>query len=105
MQKWLYLLLTILLFSTYLTSCENSQYESTPPGKSHLDYEVTLPGKSRLDVVKNRGKLICGVEGGIPGFSYVDENGNYSGIDVDICRLTTNLIKALKSRTWLVQPT
>ncbi|MDJ0556050.1 MAG: amino acid ABC transporter substrate-binding protein [Microcoleaceae cyanobacterium MO_207.B10] len=74
MQKWLYLLLTILLFSTYLTSCENSQYESTPPGKS------------RLDIVKNRGKLICGVEGGIPGFSYVDENGNYSGIDVDICR-------------------
>ncbi len=74
MQKWLYLLLTILLFSTYLTSCENSQYESTPPGKS------------RLDVVKNRDKLICGVEGGIPGFSYVDENGKYSGIDVDICR-------------------
>ncbi len=74
MQKWLYLLLTILLFSTYLTNGENYEYESIPPGKS------------RLDVVKNRGKLRCGVEGGIPGFSYVDENGNYSGIDVDICR-------------------
>ncbi|MGK7920941.1 MAG: amino acid ABC transporter substrate-binding protein, partial [Trichodesmium sp.] len=74
MQKWIYLLLTILLFPTYLTTRANSQYEPTPPGKS------------RLDVVKNRGKLHCGVEGGIPGFSYVDENVNYSGIDADICR-------------------
>lgn len=74
MQKWLYVLLTIFLFSTYLINRGNSQYEPTPPEKS------------RLDIVKNRGKLRCGVDGGIPGFSYVDENGNYSGIDVDICR-------------------
>ncbi|NET46377.1 amino acid ABC transporter substrate-binding protein [Okeania sp. SIO2B3] len=74
MQKWVYLLLTILLFSTYLTSCEDSLSEPTPPGKS------------RLDVVKNRGKLHCGVEGNIQGFSFVDQNGNYSGIDVDICK-------------------
>ncbi|NEQ75390.1 MAG: amino acid ABC transporter substrate-binding protein [Okeania sp. SIO2C9] len=74
MQKWVYLLLTILLFSTYLTGCENSQSEPTPPGKS------------RLDVVKNRGKLHCGVEGNMGGFSFVDQNGNYSGIDVDICK-------------------
>ncbi|MGD1701945.1 transporter substrate-binding domain-containing protein [Dapis sp. BLCC M229] len=74
MQKWLYLLLTILLFSTYLTNSENSQSEPTPPAKSCLD------------VVKNRGKLICGVEGLILGFSYVDQNDNYSGIDIDICK-------------------
>jgi general L-amino acid transport system substrate-binding protein len=39
-----------------------------------------------LDVVKNRGTLICGVDGGIPGFSFVNETGEYSGIDVDICK-------------------
>lgn len=41
---------------------------------------------SRLDVVKQRGQLICGVDGGIPGFSFVDESGAYSGLDVDVCK-------------------
>jgi general L-amino acid transport system substrate-binding protein len=50
--------------------------------------EVTAPagGGSRLDVVKERGQLICGVDGGIPGFSFVDESGTFSGLDVDICK-------------------
>jgi general L-amino acid transport system substrate-binding protein len=39
-----------------------------------------------LDTVKERGQLICGVEGNIPGFSFVDQSGNYSGIDVDVCK-------------------
>jgi general L-amino acid transport system substrate-binding protein len=43
-------------------------------------------GGSRLDVVKERGQLICGVDGGIPGFSFVDESGAYSGLDVDVCK-------------------
>jgi general L-amino acid transport system substrate-binding protein len=41
---------------------------------------------SRLDVVKERGQLLCGVDGGIPGFSFVDESGTYSGLDVDVCK-------------------
>ena len=42
-------------------------------------------GSSRLDTVKSRGQLICGVDGGIPGFSFVDA-GEYSGLDVDVCK-------------------
>ncbi|QQE63592.1 amino acid ABC transporter substrate-binding protein [Leptolyngbya sp. BL0902] len=41
---------------------------------------------SRLDLVKDRGQLICGVDGGIPGFSFVDETGAFSGLDVDVCK-------------------
>jgi len=41
---------------------------------------------SRLDIVLNRGSLICGVSGEVPGFSFVDAQGKYSGLDVDICR-------------------
>jgi len=41
---------------------------------------------SRLDMVLNRGTLICGVSGEVPGFSFVDSQGKYSGLDVDICR-------------------
>lgn len=42
-------------------------------------------GPSRLQTVLDRGELICGVDGGIPGFSYV-EDGEYAGIDVDVCK-------------------
>ena len=41
---------------------------------------------SRLDVVKQRGELICGVSGKIPGFSFLSTDGRYTGLDVDICR-------------------
>lgn len=42
-------------------------------------------GNSRLQTVLDRGSLICGVDGSIPGFSFV-ENGEYSGLDVDTCK-------------------
>jgi general L-amino acid transport system substrate-binding protein len=41
---------------------------------------------SRLDTILKRGTLICGVSGEVPGFSFVDAQGKYSGLDVDICR-------------------
>ncbi len=40
----------------------------------------------RLATVLNRGKLICGVSGELPGFSFVNKEGKYSGLDVDVCR-------------------
>jgi general L-amino acid transport system substrate-binding protein len=39
-----------------------------------------------LDTVKARGTLQCGVSTGVAGFSLADSQGNYSGIDVEICR-------------------
>ena len=41
---------------------------------------------SRLNEINNRKQLVCGVSGQLPGFSFVDSNGKYSGLDVDICR-------------------
>ncbi len=40
---------------------------------------------TREEVVK-RGFLKCGVSNGSPGFSSVDANGKWTGLDVDICR-------------------
>ena len=40
----------------------------------------------KLAMIKGRGKLICGVEGKLPGFSFVAPNGQYSGLDVDVCK-------------------
>lgn len=39
-----------------------------------------------LDGVKRKGFVQCGVSDGLPGFSYVDAQGRYLGIDVDVCR-------------------
>jgi general L-amino acid transport system substrate-binding protein len=39
-----------------------------------------------LKTVKDRGQLSCGVSQGLPGFSTPDDKGNWTGIDVDICR-------------------
>ena len=41
---------------------------------------------SRLNLIKKRNELICGVSGKIPGFSFLDSDGNYKGLDVDICK-------------------
>jgi len=39
-----------------------------------------------LKTVKDRGMLSCGVSGGLPGFSNPDDKGNWTGLDVDVCR-------------------
>jgi general L-amino acid transport system substrate-binding protein len=39
-----------------------------------------------LKTVKDRGVLSCGVSQGLPGFSSPDDKGNWTGLDVDICR-------------------
>jgi len=42
--------------------------------------------ESTLDAVKAKGYVQCGVSQGLPGFSNADDNGNWTGIDVDLCR-------------------
>lgn len=46
----------------------------------------TQAGAQTLKTVKDRGMLSCGVSQGLPGFSSPDDKGNWTGIDVDVCR-------------------
>lgn len=39
-----------------------------------------------LDDVRSKGHVQCGVSQGLPGFSNPDQQGNWTGIDVDVCR-------------------
>src|SRR5690606_12124485 len=39
-----------------------------------------------LKTVQDRGHLICGVSEGLPGFSAKDGQGQWSGLDVALCR-------------------
>ncbi len=39
-----------------------------------------------LDAIKSRGSVVCGVNTGLAGFSAADSQGNWTGLDVDVCR-------------------
>ena len=41
---------------------------------------------AKLAMIQGRGKLVCGVDGKLPGFSFVGPDGSYSGLDVDVCK-------------------
>jgi general L-amino acid transport system substrate-binding protein len=41
---------------------------------------------ARLKAVQDRGQLRCGVNSTVPGFGYLDENGQFVGFDVDFCK-------------------
>jgi len=63
-------LATVLLGFTALASTANAQSS----------------GSATLDAVKARGQLVCGVAGGVPGFSLIDSHGKMTGLDADSCR-------------------
>lgn len=42
--------------------------------------------QSKLDAIRARGKLVCGINEGLLGFSYRSDSGEWSGLDVDFCR-------------------
>ena len=67
-------LLMLLIATFFLVSC-------APTKSFKVERELGL-----LDVVKDRGYVVCGVNAGLPGFSAKDEEGNWSGLDVDFCR-------------------
>ena len=39
-----------------------------------------------LDAIKQRGHVECGVHLGLPGFSFANDKGEWSGLDVDYCK-------------------
>jgi len=39
-----------------------------------------------VEAIKARGQLVCGVNTGLAGFAAADSQGNWSGLDVDMCK-------------------
>jgi general L-amino acid transport system substrate-binding protein len=77
-----------------LSSCQQDRPPEVKPAAIISDKPTTTttlltapkPAAGVLERVKARGKLICGMNGKLPGFSYVNEKGEWSGLDVDYCR-------------------
>ena len=53
---------------------------------SPLALAQQLAPSPTLDAIAKRGNLECGVHLGLPGFSFANDKGEWSGIDVDYCR-------------------
>ena len=46
----------------------------------------TAHAGATLEAVKHKGFVQCGVNPSLPGFSNADDKGNWTGLDVDLCR-------------------
>jgi len=99
-RKLLIVVVALLVLASLLTACDSGSTTCPTPvpcPECAACPEVvpcpTCPAPSvptsggRLQIVKDRGKLICGINGSLPGFSYLDPATNeYSGLDADYCR-------------------
>ncbi len=60
---------------------------SASAAASEAPTQAPPPASGRLALVQERGQLICGVNGGLPGFSFLDQaSGDMTGFDADFCR-------------------
>ncbi len=71
------IILAILAFSLILTGCgkkEEKQTSSTPAEDKSLEY------------IKEKGKIVIGLDDGFPPMGFRDEKGNIVGFDIDLAR-------------------
>ncbi len=84
-KRILYFLLIPLLL---VFSCQGDKpkQESRKGALSSSGYGQTL------ELIKERGKVICGVNAHLPGFGFLSPDGKYAGLDVDFCRALSTAI-------------
>ena len=55
-----------------------------------------------LDAINQRGQLVCGVNPSLPGFSAADSQGNWAGLDVDVCTaIAATILKDASKVKWV----
>lgn len=78
--------LRLVLLGLLLTTVGSCSIVTNNPQESQLPSQSEVDRGKRLDLIKTRGKLICGINDQLPGFSLKQSDGSYSGISVDLCR-------------------
>ncbi|PZU96207.1 MAG: amino acid ABC transporter substrate-binding protein [Pseudanabaena sp.] len=80
--------LSLGLLACLVSGCQQPQPTPTTPtiAATPTETPVIKEPEGILERVKERKKLICGVNGKLAGFSFVDEKGEWSGLDVDYCK-------------------
>ena len=96
MSKRVAFSVSLVLFAIVLAACEASPQPSAitsgEPSASlaegtPIPTAAPPPAGGTLAQVLDRGRLICGINGGLPGFSFLDAaTSETSGFDADFCR-------------------
>jgi general L-amino acid transport system substrate-binding protein len=106
-KAWILIGLLVML-AALLAACSGAAPTAAPGGETVVEtvivtvtvevpVEVPVEGTpaappppagygETLAAVQARGRLICGVNSQVPGFGFVDANGEYAGFDVDYCK-------------------
>lgn len=66
---------------------------------------ATLMADVTVDAVKKRGTVICGVNGNRAGFSALDSQGKWQGMDVDTCKAIAAAVLGDKDKVQFVKTT
>ena len=53
---------------------------------------IAASAQTTLEKIKARGQIVCGASLGVPGFSYPDDKGTWTGFDTDMCRALAAVI-------------
>ena len=100
MSRRFIMVIGLSVLALVMVACGDQAPASQAPGGSPAEsdaLESEAPGESAeatpepaaggiLALVRERGELICGVNGSLPGFSFLDDDGNTAGFDADFCR-------------------
>jgi general L-amino acid transport system substrate-binding protein len=74
---------TCVVLTTTVAACSGSAANREPATSVRAVNAMTTP---TLDGVRRKGFVQCGVSTGIAGFSAPDRQGEWRGLDVDLCR-------------------
>ncbi len=74
-------------------------------GLTAISLAAEASAETTLEAVKARDKVICGANGGRPGFSGLDSKGLWQGIDTDVCRAIAAATVGDASKTQFVKVT
>jgi general L-amino acid transport system substrate-binding protein len=62
----------------------------------------TAEAGKTLDTIKQRDQLVCGTNPSLPGFASADSQGNWTGLDVDICKaIAATILGEAKKIKWV----
>jgi general L-amino acid transport system substrate-binding protein len=87
------LLFLVLGMSLLLAACnggtEDSGTGDDTDGTAMDDGDdvAQAEGDGILQEVRDRGQLICGINGAVPGFGFLTPEGDYEGFDVEFCQV------------------
>ena len=76
----------LVLSMLALAACDQRAAAPAPkPSEAPLAIKASTPSPT-LKTIRARGELHCGVNPGLPGFSFQDNGGRWRGFNVEFCR-------------------